>query len=89
MFLVCGQKSVRAQTLIVNGEKTKYGEYPWQAAIFKDGRFICSGALISENIILTGLLVLSVKDREETKLVLLGHLKFLAFNNYDKIGCCN
>ena len=54
---VCGQKHVTAQPLIVNGEPTKKGDYPWHVAIYRgDGKvFTCSGTLISQRIILTGL----------------------------------
>ncbi|KAI4457351.1 modular serine protease [Holotrichia oblita] len=53
----CGQKTVNVGTLIINGNHTLPGEYPWIAAIYiqKGSRNdqVCSGSLISRFFILS------------------------------------
>ncbi|KYB29441.1 hypothetical protein TcasGA2_TC031984 [Tribolium castaneum] len=61
---ICGKKYVRAQSLIVNGRKAKGGEHPWQVAIYRNNKFICGGALISENLILTAAHCVRYENRE-------------------------
>jgi hypothetical protein len=57
---VCGQKSIPSTALIVKGDTTNKGEFPWQVAIYQrrgnpeTKQLICGGTLISERIILTG-----------------------------------
>jgi secreted trypsin-like serine protease len=52
---VCGQKSVTAQTLIVNGNNVNKGDYPWHIAVYygKNRRFMCGASLISQRLIVT------------------------------------
>jgi secreted trypsin-like serine protease len=55
---VCGQKSIPSTALIVKGDTTNKGEFPWQVAIYQrrglePNQLICGGTLISERIILT------------------------------------
>jgi secreted trypsin-like serine protease len=55
---VCGQKSIPSTALIVKGDTTNKGEFPWQVAIYQrrgleTNQLICGGTLISERIILT------------------------------------
>jgi hypothetical protein len=52
---VCGQKSVNAQTLIVNGKPVKKGDYPWQVALYtlNDKELICGGSLLNQRVVLT------------------------------------
>jgi secreted trypsin-like serine protease len=52
---VCGQKSVTAQTLIVNGNNVNKGDYPWHVAVYygKNRRFMCGASLISQRLIVT------------------------------------
>ncbi|XP_059481882.1 brachyurin-like [Neocloeon triangulifer] len=38
---------------IVGGKAASRGQFPWQAALFIDGRSFCGGSLIAPNIILT------------------------------------
>ncbi|XP_044259079.1 uncharacterized protein LOC123007726 [Tribolium madens] len=61
---ICGKKNVKAQLLIVNGRGAISGEHPWQVAIYRDKRFICGGALIGENIILTAAHCVRSQNRE-------------------------
>jgi hypothetical protein len=57
---VCGQKSVNAQTLIVNGKPVKKGDYPWQVALYtlNDKELICGGSLLNQRVVLTGKLII-------------------------------
>ncbi|RZC39284.1 Trypsin domain containing protein, partial [Asbolus verrucosus] len=41
---------------VIGGDIARAGQFPWQAAIYKDtdeGRYFCGGALISDQWILT------------------------------------
>ena len=38
---------------IVHGREAKAGAWPWQAAIYVNGSFKCSGVIINENWTLT------------------------------------
>ncbi|GJQ69600.1 hypothetical protein Trydic_g6694 [Trypoxylus dichotomus] len=53
----CGLKIANAQTLIIRGEHTVPGEYPWVVAIYKrrndELRQVCSGTLISRFYVLS------------------------------------
>ena len=56
--LECGRSSNKINPLIVSGEKTYRGQWPWLAAIFVVKlvfEFQCAGTLISNNHIITGL----------------------------------
>ena len=56
--LTCGQSSNKINPLIVSGEKTYRGQWPWLAAIFLiklEFEFQCAGSLISNNHVITGL----------------------------------
>lgn len=54
---VCGMPD-KPVGLILHGLKTRRGDFPWHAAIFKktdDGiMFICGGSLVSDQHVLTG-----------------------------------
>lgn len=54
----CGQKTVNVGTLVIGGNHTKPGEYPWIVAIYRkeagENEQICSGSLISRFYILSG-----------------------------------
>ena len=53
--LVCG-KPYNDRTLIVRGNRTKKGDYPWQVALYRatTKKFLCGGTLLNERVILTG-----------------------------------
>jgi secreted trypsin-like serine protease len=53
---VCGQKSIPSTALIVKGDTTNKGEFPWQVAIYQrrgleTNQLICGGTLISEKML--------------------------------------
>ncbi|XP_063925673.1 modular serine protease-like [Zophobas morio] len=52
---VCGQKTVEATPLIIEGTNVTKGEYPWQVAIYRksDNLLICGGSLLNQRVILT------------------------------------
>lgn len=39
--------------LIIGGQRSTRGQFPWLAAYFSDGAFLCGGSLISRKIIVT------------------------------------
>ncbi|XP_063910061.1 uncharacterized protein LOC135127544 isoform X1 [Zophobas morio] len=51
---VCG-KPYNDRTLIVRGNRTKKGDYPWQVALYRatTKKFLCGGTLLNERVILT------------------------------------
>ncbi|KAJ9583785.1 hypothetical protein L9F63_021875 [Diploptera punctata] len=53
----CGKITEEAVPLVVNGHETKYGTWPWQAALFylQNGNwtFWCGGSLINEYAVIT------------------------------------
>ncbi|XP_034826064.2 chymotrypsinogen A-like isoform X4 [Maniola hyperantus] len=53
----CGRRKVLHTALIVEGVKTKAGDWPWHAAIHRhDGptfKYVCGGTLISKHFVLT------------------------------------
>eukprot|EP00111_Clytia_hemisphaerica_P003085 TCONS_00008761-protein len=55
--LSCGIAKMRqkkaTQSFIVGGANAKNGFYPWQAAIYYDGDFLCGGSLISKKLVMT------------------------------------
>lgn len=54
-LLVCGIKSVKAQTLIVNGNNVTKGDGKQQFSVVNSKKkLICSGSLINQKVILTG-----------------------------------
>lgn len=56
--LTCGRSSNKINPLIVSGEKTYHGQWPWLAAIFLvklEFEFQCAGTLVSNNHVITGL----------------------------------
>ncbi|XP_039747711.1 chymotrypsin-C-like isoform X2 [Pararge aegeria] len=58
-WMSCGRRVVDHSELIVNGDETKPGDWPWHAALYKldkdtlDNKYICGGTLISKNLVLT------------------------------------
>uniref|UniRef100_A0A8C8SCC6 Peptidase S1 domain-containing protein n=1 Tax=Pelusios castaneus TaxID=367368 RepID=A0A8C8SCC6_9SAUR len=44
----CGQRSVSGR--ILNGQTAKYGTWPWQVSVQRQGFHICGGSLVSERI---------------------------------------
>lgn len=50
-FLDCGIPARKNR--IVGGNETKINQYPWIAAMYRKGKFYCSGALISRRHMLT------------------------------------
>lgn len=55
---MCGEKTVSAVPLIVNGKNVVRGNYPWVAAIYRliDGEWTnaCGGSMLTQRVILTG-----------------------------------
>lgn len=55
----CG-RSLATNSLIINGNKVQVGVYPWLVAIFRvksiGVNYICSGSLISEKHVVTGMI---------------------------------
>ncbi|XP_041971645.1 chymotrypsin-C-like [Aricia agestis] len=53
----CGRRKVTHTELIVNGESTKPGDWPWHVALYKLNRdtlrYICGGTLLSKSFVLT------------------------------------
>ncbi|KAJ2937801.1 hypothetical protein O0L34_g18582 [Tuta absoluta] len=53
----CGRRKIQYTELITNGLKTKAGDWPWHAAIYKlernEIRYICGGTLLSKTFVLT------------------------------------
>jgi secreted trypsin-like serine protease len=39
--------------MIVGGQLTQRGQFPWQVALSEDGWFFCGGSLISDQWVLT------------------------------------
>uniref|UniRef100_A0A7M5WXW1 ShKT domain-containing protein n=1 Tax=Clytia hemisphaerica TaxID=252671 RepID=A0A7M5WXW1_9CNID len=63
--LACGvaeRRGSKADNPIVGGEDAKKGHYPWQAAIYFDGSFLCGGSLIDNKHLFSYL-------RNENKLI--------------------
>lgn len=56
----CGRRVVDQTPLIVGGEDTKPGDWPWHAAIYQLDRdtlankYACGGTLVSSYFVLTG-----------------------------------
>ncbi|XP_052749483.1 chymotrypsin-C-like [Galleria mellonella] len=53
----CGRRKVTHTELIVNGQPTKPGDWPWHGAIYRleqySVKYICGGTLISKTFVLT------------------------------------
>ncbi|XP_023951740.2 chymotrypsin-C [Bicyclus anynana] len=55
----CGRRVVDHAELMINGEDTKPGDWPWHAALYKldketlNNKYICGGTIISKNFVLT------------------------------------
>lgn len=56
----CGRRKVVHTELIVHGQPTKSGDWPWHVALFTvQGnivKYICGGTLLSKTLVLTGIL---------------------------------
>ncbi|XP_049821429.1 modular serine protease-like isoform X2 [Aethina tumida] len=67
---VCGIKSAQSIELSAGGKKAVRGDYPWQAALFKNiaGSFvnICGGSLLNERIILTAAHCVVTESHDQT-----------------------
>ena len=51
----CGLQTaaLEPESKIVGGQPAQDGEWPWQAALYADGRRICGATLVAENWIIT------------------------------------
>ncbi|XP_028402730.1 chymotrypsin-like protease CTRL-1 isoform X2 [Dendronephthya gigantea] len=49
----CGRPTLSKAALVIGGVNAKPGAWPWQAALTRDGRFICGGSLINKNWVVT------------------------------------
>uniref|UniRef100_A0A8C8SEL6 Peptidase S1 domain-containing protein n=1 Tax=Pelusios castaneus TaxID=367368 RepID=A0A8C8SEL6_9SAUR len=47
----CGQRSVSGR--ILNGQTAKYGTWPWQVSVQRQGFHICGGSLVSESWVMS------------------------------------
>lgn len=60
--LDCGIPHGKPMKLISLGQKEKYGDSPWNVAIYnikeKDKPLICSGTIVTPSLIITGMLIL-------------------------------
>lgn len=58
--LVCGEKRVSVEPLVIGGKNVIRGDYPWVVALYSnkdtqpDYTNICGGSLLSTSIIITG-----------------------------------
>lgn len=54
----CGRRMVDHSELIVSGEPSKPGDWPWHAALYRlqgyTMKYICGGTLLSKSFVLTG-----------------------------------
>ena len=54
----CGRKKIAHTALIVHGQSTKAGHWPWHVALFRIDRislqYMCGGTLLSKTLVLTG-----------------------------------
>ena len=49
----CGVREFRHTARMVGGKDAKFGEFPWQVAIYIYGNLFCGGTIIDENTIVT------------------------------------
>jgi len=49
----CGIEGRSTSDRIVGGEETRPNQFPWQVALYVNGKWICGGSIVSENYILT------------------------------------
>ncbi|CAF4956750.1 unnamed protein product [Pieris macdunnoughi] len=81
----CGKSKITYTQLIVNGEVTQPGDWPWHTAIYKldknNIKYICGGSLISKNFVLTAAHCTTVRG-----VPLLPELLSVVLGKYNLIG---
>jgi hypothetical protein len=55
----CGFSVVRIYPLIINGQSTTHGQWPWHAALYRHQDYLCGGSLVSTRTIITGMFMYS------------------------------
>ncbi|XP_045519689.1 chymotrypsin-like elastase family member 2A [Pieris brassicae] len=81
----CGKSKITYTQLIVNGEVTQPGDWPWHTAIYKldknNIKYICGGSLISKTFVLTAAHCTTVRGKP-----LLPELLSVVLGKYNLIG---
>ena len=82
----CGAPAV-PQSRVIGGADATPGAWPWQVAIYVNGRFICGGSLITPEWVLTAAHCISVNVPPEMFTVVLGdHIRDVTEGSEQEIG---
>ncbi|XP_059044843.1 chymotrypsin-like elastase family member 2A [Achroia grisella] len=81
----CGRRKVVHTELIVNGQPTKPGDWPWHGAIYRleqsSVRYICGGTLLSKTFVLTAAHCVTISGNP-----VLPEILSIIFGKYHLIG---
>ncbi|XP_052749491.1 chymotrypsin-like elastase family member 2A isoform X1 [Galleria mellonella] len=81
----CGRRKVVHTELIVNGQPTKHGDWPWHGAIYRldssSLRYICGGTLVSKTYVLTAAHCTTING-----VAVLPEILSIIFGKYNLIG---
>ncbi|KAM3956366.1 chymotrypsin-C-like [Aphomia sociella] len=81
----CGRRKVTHTALIVNGQPTKPGDWPWHGAIYRlersNVKYICGGTLLSKNFVLTAAHCTTING-----VAVLPEILSIIFGKYNLIG---
>lgn len=64
---ICGKPVRESTPLIVNGQRSKRGAYPWLTAIYFEDLFTCGGNLVSDRHIVTAAHCITEKESYDPK----------------------